>query len=111
MIQYRYANEVMWQLKVNKINQYGLIFIESYHCFDTGDVENKLQNAVMSENWRGYHYKVAVCTENTIFFTILGIIRPYKNIEIVINFFTDLKLPGTKLIMAGQPVNKEYGKK
>ena len=43
-------------------------------------------------------------------FLIFGLIRPYKNIEGGIEAFRKLKLPGAKLIIAGNPVNSSYAR-
>lgn len=49
-------------------------------------------------------------SENDFVFTIIGTIRPYKNIEGGISAFQSLKLPNTKLMIAGSPVNAKYAR-
>lgn len=44
-------------------------------------------------------------------FTIFGLIRPYKNIEDAIESFNRLNLSNSKLVIVGNPVNKEYAQK
>lgn len=44
-------------------------------------------------------------------FAFIGLIRPYKNIELLIRVFDELKLPNAKLMICGKPMNTVYAKR
>lgn len=49
--------------------------------------------------------------EDDLVFLFFGAVRPYKNIELLVDVFNDLKEKNIKLIIAGKPMNKEYEEK
>lgn len=48
--------------------------------------------------------------DEELVFLFIGAIRKYKNIELLIDVFNELKLNNCKLIIAGNPINEEYKK-
>ena len=51
-------------------------------------------------------YTEAHSSFNLLFF---GVIKPYKNIELLINVFNDLSNMDINLLICGKPITKEYG--
>ncbi len=43
-------------------------------------------------------------------YMFLGTIRPYKNIEMIVDIFNELKLKGAKLLIVGRPFDGKYAK-
>ncbi len=54
---------------------------------------------------------VAPLTDDSFVFLYFGNIRPYKNLEMLIRTFHDLKDRNAVLVIAGNPVNVQYAKK
>ncbi|MBN2439752.1 MAG: glycosyltransferase family 4 protein, partial [Spirochaetales bacterium] len=48
--------------------------------------------------------------ENTFVFLHIGLIKPYKNIDLLMNAFSSLALPNSKLLIAGHAVSPSYQK-
>lgn len=48
--------------------------------------------------------------EGDFVFSFLGLVRPYKNIELVIQIFNELKLRDAKLLICGKPYDRKYAK-
>lgn len=46
--------------------------------------------------------------EDDTVFLFIGAVRPYKNIEMLINVLNELRFENCKLIIAGKPIHKEY---
>lgn len=47
-------------------------------------------------------------SSNRIIYLFLGMLRPYKNIELLISAFKEIALPNSHLVIAGKPFNDEY---
>lgn len=57
-----------------------------------------------------YHnsLKTDVQRHEGLVFLYFGMVRPYKNLEMLIEVWKDLGLDGARLIIAGKPINNEY---
>lgn len=51
-------------------------------------------------------YKIG---EDTVVFSFLGLLRPYKNIDLIINAFEELNLSNAVLLIAGKTLGSNFG--
>lgn len=72
-----------------------------------GDYTSEYRNEVSRKEARTY----LNLKSNELIFLFLGFIKPYKGIENLIDSFTQSSISNSKLLIAGQGINKDYTQK